>query len=148
MFITGFGAIDRAVELVKAGTADYITMPFDLDRLVDKIQHLCERVVRRAGGATASTLGVSAAMQRVVEALPRLARHAQTMLITGEPGVGTEHFSQEFHRAVCAAAKNRDKETPFVAVNCAALPEGLMEAELFGCERGAFTGAAKAKRGV
>ena len=148
VFITGYGSIDRAVELVKAGAADYVTKPFDLDRLVDKIQHLCEHSPRRAAQQARDSLGVSPAMRRIADALPRLASHAQTLLITGESGVGKEFFARAFHRAACAAAKGGDKPRPFVAVNCAALPEGLMEAELFGHERGAFTGAAKARRGV
>jgi len=144
VFITGYGAIDRAVELMKAGAADYVTKPFDLDRLVERMQTLCER---REDIHDRPELGVSAAMQRIAAAMPRLAAQAATLLITGESGVGKEHVARLFQRHLCGsidAAASR----PFVAVNCAALPESLMEAELFGYERGAFTGANRAKRGV
>jgi transcriptional regulator with PAS, ATPase and Fis domain len=80
-------------------------------------------------------------MRRVAESLPRLARHVAALLITGESGVGKEHVARLFHRHAVGAAGE------FVAVNCASIPESLMEAELFGYEKGAFTGAVKAKRG-
>jgi transcriptional regulator with PAS, ATPase and Fis domain len=81
-------------------------------------------------------------MRLLEETLPRLSKHASAILLSGESGVGKEHVAQQIHRYA------RDLETcPFVAVNCGALPENLMEAELFGYEKGAFTGAVKAKRG-
>lgn len=143
LFITGDGTIDRAVALLKAGAADYVTKPFDLDRLVEKVRE----IIRPVGDATDPTptgeLGVSPAMQRVEQSLPKLARHASAVLITGESGAGKEHVAELFHQFV------RDEDAcPFVAVNCAALPEGLMEAELFGYEKGAFTGAARMKKGL
>ena len=143
LFITGDGAIDRAVALLKAGAADYVTKPFDLDRLVQKVREIIRPAAETAYPAATGELGVSAAMQRIEQSLPRLARHASALLITGESGTGKEHVAQLFH--VFA----RDEERcPFVAVNCAALPEGLMEAELFGYEKGAFTGAARTKKGL
>jgi DNA-binding NtrC family response regulator len=143
LFITGDGTIDRAVALLKAGAADYVTKPFDLDRLVEKVRE----IIRPVGDATDPTptgeLGVSPAMQRVEQSLPKLARHASAVLITGESGAGKEHVAELFHQFA------RDEDAcPFVAVNCAALPEGLMEAELFGYEKGAFTGAARMKKGL
>jgi DNA-binding NtrC family response regulator len=142
VFITGFGSIDRAVELMKAGAADYVTKPFNLDRLVERMQSLCEysRQSRSGGG-----LGISPTMHRIASAMPRLAAQAGTLLITGESGVGKEHVARLFHQYV--AESSGEAKTPFVAVNCAALPETLMEAELFGYERGAFTGAAQQKKG-
>jgi DNA-binding NtrC family response regulator len=140
LFMTAFGTIDRAVELLKAGAADYITKPFDLDVLVDKVRGLAKGYGARA--CEPEALGVSPAMRRIAETLPRLARHGTTLLITGESGVGKEHVAQLFH---CLAV---GRSSPFVAVNCAAIPESLMEAELFGYEKGAFTGAVKAKRGL
>jgi DNA-binding NtrC family response regulator len=144
VFITGFGAIDRAVELMKAGAADYVTKPFDLDRLVERMQALCER---SGDVQDRPELGVSPTMQRIAAAMPRLAAQADTLLITGESGVGKEHVARLFHRHLCGAV-DRGEARAFVAVNCAALPETLMEAELFGYERGAFTGANRAKRGL
>lgn len=141
IFITGYGTIDRAVELMKAGAADYVTKPFDLDRLVERVRRLCEPHL--PGDAT--VLGASAAMRRIAEAMPRLAAQAETLLIVGESGVGKEHVARLYHRHYCALSGG---ERAFVAVNCAALPESLMEAELFGYERGAFTGATRAKRGL
>jgi len=140
LFMTAYGTIDRAVELLKAGAADYVTKPFDVDVLVQKVKGLAEGY-----GASAPTgddsLGVSPAMRRIAESLPRLARHVMSLLISGESGAGKEHVAKLFHHH--AAGKTGD----FVAVNCASIPESLMEAELFGYERGAFTGAVKAKRG-
>jgi two-component system, NtrC family, response regulator AtoC len=140
IFITGFGTIDRAVELLKAGAADYITKPFDLDKLVDKVRHLAERWTPATTGET--NLGVAPAMRRIAAMLPKLAIHASAILITGESGVGKEHVAAEVHRYA-----SHDHNAPFVAVNCGAITESLFEAELFGHEKGAFTGALRAKRG-
>jgi DNA-binding NtrC family response regulator len=141
IFITGFGAIDRAVQLLKLGAADYITKPFDLDQLIEKVRALHQRAAP-AGTDGGPALGISPVMRLLEETLPRLSKHASAILLSGESGVGKEHVAQQIHRYA------RDLETcPFVAVNCGALPENLMEAELFGYEKGAFTGAVKAKRG-
>ena len=81
-------------------------------------------------------------MKRIAESIPRLARHAAALLITGESGAGKEHVAKLFHHHAIGSAGE------FIAVNCASIPESLMEAELFGYERGAFTGAVKSKRGL
>ncbi len=143
IFITGQGSIERAVALLKAGAADYITKPFDLDELVLKVRQLCRN--RTPGGRCAQglQLGVSPAMQKITAMLPRLAEHAATVLITGESGVGKERVALQLHGL---AAKGQ--EQPFVAVNCGAITETLIEAELFGHEKGAFTGAIKQRKGV
>jgi DNA-binding NtrC family response regulator len=142
IFITGYGSIDQAVRLLKLGAADYVTKPFDLDELVAKIQALSptpSAPVREGR----PVLGISPAMRRIEQMLPRLCAQAETILITGESGVGKEIVARELHRL-----DPRTAGKPFVAVNCAALPETLLEAELFGHEKGAFTGAHRAKKGV
>lgn len=141
LFITGYGAVDRAVDLLKAGAADYITKPFDLDALIDKLSQLLTPSHTPHEGE--AKLGVSAAMRRIEDLLPRLASQANSILITGESGVGKEVVAREIHRLA-----QIDEQTPFVAVNCGALSEGLLEAELFGHEKGAFTGALRARAGV
>ncbi|CAA7616362.1 sigma-54 dependent transcriptional regulator [Magnetospirillum sp. SS-4] len=140
LFMTAYGTIDQAVELLKAGAADYVTKPFDVDVLVQKVSTLASDFGAGAGTADES-LGVSSIMRRIAGSLPRLARHTQALLITGESGVGKEHVAQLFHHHAFGDG------APFIAVNCASIPESLMEAELFGHERGAFTGAVKSKRG-
>ena len=139
VIITGYGSIDQAVTLLKLGARDYITKPFDLDELVAKLRALCEPC--RQTRADHPELGPSPAMTRIAEILPRLAREAKIVLLTGESGVGKEVVARALHRLAGA-------DTPFVALNCAALTESLLEAELFGHEKGAFTGATRSRRGV
>ncbi|WP_298830565.1 sigma-54 dependent transcriptional regulator [uncultured Piscinibacter sp.] len=144
IFITGFGSIERAVALLKRGATDYVTKPFDLDELVLKVRQLSQS---RAGCADSDVegtrLGISAAMQKIEATLARLAEHAGIVLITGESGVGKERVALQLHRLAARGA-----EQPFVAVNCGAITETLMEAELFGYEKGAFTGALRTRKGV
>jgi DNA-binding NtrC family response regulator len=139
MFITGYAALDRAVELLKLGAADYIAKPFDLDELVERVKSICALTPNEGAEGT---LGASGAMQRIEQRLPRLALHASTILITGESGVGKERVARLLH------ALGGGEGRPFVAVNCGALTESLLEAELFGHEKGAFTGAVRQRRGV
>ena len=144
IFITGYGSIDRAVSLLKLGAADYVTKPFNLDELIEKLQ-AAGRVPWPAcrDEPCCCTLGVSRQMGEIAAMLPRLAEQANTLLLTGESGVGKEVIAGEIHRC-----DPRTRERRFVAVNCGALPEALLEAELFGHERGAFTGAVRLRRGV
>ncbi len=145
LFITGYGSIDRAVRLLKHGAADYISKPFDLDQLVEKVCQLCP-LTQTAPSVdhNLNALGISPAMRNIEESIPRLARLANIVLITGESGVGKEHVAQLIHRHTREGAK----EKPFVAVNCGAITETLLESELFGYEKGAFTGATRTRKGV
>ncbi len=132
LFITGYGEVERAVALLKQGAVDYITKPFDLDRLVVQ--------VKRMLGRGEDALGISPAMKRIEQLLGRIAPLDTTVLISGESGVGKEVAARRLHAL--------GRGGPFVAVNCAALAEGIAESELFGHERGAFTGALHVHRGV
>lgn len=140
LFITGFGAIDQAVRLLKLGAEDYLTKPLDIPLLVTKIHALASRSA--AGTDGTAMLGISRVMRNLAEMLPRIAANARTVLISGESGVGKEVVARAIHDAASAG-----KAQPFIAVNCGAITESLMEAELFGHEKGAFTGAIKERRG-
>ena len=137
IFITGHGDIETAVRLLKIGAKDYITKPFDLDALIEKIQDF----VAPSAAAGTGSLGQSPAMRQIDTMLGRLASSAASVLITGESGVGKERVAKALHQLT-------GDTKPFIAVNCGALTESLLEAELFGYEKGAFTGAGRTKKGV
>jgi DNA-binding NtrC family response regulator len=151
--VTGFGTIDTAVEAIKRGAADFLTKPIDIDGLLATLAREIERA--SASGAVATPpsraaaemdqlgiVGRSRAMLELFETVKRVARHPSTVLILGESGTGKELIA----RAIHGLGPRRDG--PFVAVNCATLAEPLLESELFGYERGAFTGADRPKEGV
>ena len=140
VFMTGFGSIDEAVGLLRAGAADFLTKPFDLDSLMARVERL-----RGAPAAEADDpeLGISPLMRKIEALLTRLAETLEPVLISGESGVGKEVVARMVHER---AAKHRGGD--WVAVNCGAIPETLIEAELFGYVRGAFTGAARAHKGL
>ena len=142
LFITGHGTLTRAVEMMKLGAVDYITKPFELDALIAKLREVC-RLLPGADIPVHSSLGSSPATRRLHGLLPRLAAQARVILLTGESGVGKEVIAREIHRMDPATA-----DQPFIAVNCGALPENLLESELFGHEKGAFTGASRSHKGV
>jgi two-component system response regulator HydG len=130
LFITGFAQVDQAVRLMRAGAADYVVKPFAMQDFLSKIELLTRRV-----GDPESPLGRSMAMRRIDDLLHRIADIDSTVLFIGESGVGKEVATRYLHQL-----SNRAK-APFIAVNCAAIPRDLLESELFGHERGAFTGA-------
>jgi DNA-binding NtrC family response regulator len=131
LFITGHAEIDQAVRLMRAGAADYVTKPFDI---ADFLARLGDLMPAR-GSSAAPVLGVSVQMREVERLLHRLARIGSTVLVTGETGTGKEVAARFLHATSEAAGR------PFMAVNCAAIPADLLESELFGHEKGAFTGA-------
>ena len=141
VFITGHGAIDDAVRLLKLGAEDYLTKPFDVGKLMEKLHSLCARGTPAV--AATQELGISHAMRQIAETMTRLASKDGTVLITGESGGGKEQVARALHRA-----RDPEGKRPFVAVNCGAITESLIESELFGYEKGAFTGAARERKGV
>jgi DNA-binding NtrC family response regulator len=130
LFITAFGKFDQAVRLTKAGAVDYITKPFDLTELLERIAGLLALHPKSTG-----VLGISPAMRRVEMLLRRVANIDSSLLLTGESGAGKEVAANFVHEISTRAQK------PFIPVNCAAIPNELIESELFGHEKGAFTGA-------
>lgn len=138
LFITAYGDISQAVRLVKAGAGDYLTKPFEMDTFLGHVDELLSRHGRADGEAA---LGVSQEMRAVEQLIRRTANLTCPVLFTGETGVGKEVCATYMHR-VSQAAKE-----PFMAVNCSAIPADLIESEIFGHERGAFTGASKQHRG-
>ena len=153
IMLTGHGSIDTAIESIRAGAFDYVAKPCPLDELEVRIQRALERqsLRRRASllerGLTppdvaASFVGESAEFRRLAELVARVAPSDSTVLITGETGSGKEMVAKLIH------ARSPRHGRPFVVVECAALQESLLQSELFGHERGAFTGADRAKPGL
>ena len=152
--VTAYGDVENAVAALQAGAWDYLVKPVQLTDLVVKIGKTIEaRGLRdRLSIARSSAAGVppvepkSPVMRKVVEALSRVAASAQTpVLLTGPSGAGKQYAAELLHRLTYAAI---DEDAPFVEVNCAALPDELVESELFGHERGAFTDARSTRRGL
>jgi len=153
VLMTAFGSIDSAVESMRAGAFDYITKPFEPDAVVLTIERALERRVleeenrrlRRALDQTSSfgdLIGESPAMREIFALVRKVANSSSSVLITGESGTGKEVVARTIHYSGIRADK------PFVPINCTAIPEGLLESELFGHVRGAFTGAHTTKQGL
>ncbi len=142
VFITGYGTVDQAVRLLKLGANDYITKPFDIDELLFKLRQLAPALFS-GPDEDGDELGVSPQMRKLKDILDRFADHNVDVLITGETGVGKEYAARYLARQIDESGRK-----PFVTLNCAAVPEDLLEAELFGFEKGAFTGAMHQRRGV
>ncbi len=151
IMISGHGSIDLAVKAVKGGAYDFIEKPLSLDRVVTVVRHALEMESLRqeneslrqrvSRGAHQHLVGVSAAIQSVRKIVKQIGESDARVMVTGENGTGKELVAREIHRV----SGRYDK--PFVAVNCAALPESLIESELFGHEKGAFTGAHAGRKG-
>ena len=159
IMITAFGAIENAVEAMKLGAYDYITKPFSADEIEIIVEKALERQRLRDENRTlrsdntqlrnqlkdkycfSSIVGVSEVMRKVYDTIEMIAPSRATVLIQGESGTGKELVARAIH--FNSPRQNR----PFIKLNCAALPEGLMESEMFGHEKGAFTGAIRTTKG-
>jgi two-component system response regulator PilR (NtrC family) len=153
IMVTAYASTETAVEALRLGAYDYLTKPFDVEELKAKVRNALERrtlrqenvLLKRAlrsSSAFSNIIGRSRAMQGVFDLVETVAPTNSTILVTGESGTGKELVA----RAVHTNSLRRDQA--FVALNCAALPETLLESELFGHMRGAFTGAAATKKGL
>ena len=154
LVVTAFGDVSSAVSAMRSGADDYLTKPVDFDALLLAIERALERralrtesetlkreLRERSGDGLEGLLGVSPAMQKVYRMAGQVAGAKATVLITGESGTGKGELARAIHR------KGPRASGPFVALHCAALAESLLESELFGHERGAFTGADKRRIG-
>src|SRR5437762_2549842 len=149
VIITAFGSIESAIELVKAGAYDYLTKPFGTDELLLTVQRALAdsgprrevaRQSRAGSGVPAGFVGNSEPMRELFRLVQRAAQTSRPVLVTGESGTGKELVARALHEGSGRSA--------FVAVNCGAIPLELLESELFGHERGAFTGATRDKKGL
>jgi two-component system response regulator AtoC len=153
IMMSAYGSEDSAIAAMKEGAYDYIPKPFHADEVILVLRKAAEREglrrevesLRSALGSAAASPDIvaeSAAMRAALDVVAKVAPHATTVLITGPSGTGKEVLARELHRLSPRAA------APFVAVNCAAIPEALIESELFGHVRGAFTGAVSDHKGL
>lgn len=146
IIMTAYSDLESAVAAFQGGAFEYLAKPFDVDQAIDVIKRAVEESTRQAPEsaeveATPEIIGQAPAMQEVFRAIGRLSRSHATVLINGESGSGKELVARALHRH----SPRGDK--PFIAINTAAIPKDLLESELFGHERGAFTGAQAARRG-
>lgn len=146
IIMTAYSDLESAVAAFQGGAFEYLPKPFDVDHAVDLIRRAMEESLRQDDVAEDAEvgpeiLGQAASMQEVFRAIGRLTQSHATVLINGESGTGKELVARALHRHSPRAAK------PFIAINTAAIPKDLLESELFGHERGAFTGAQNMRRG-
>lgn len=153
IMVTAYGSVKQAVEALKVGALDYVVKPFDIEELKILVSHgLEERRLREENillkksfqeqSSFENMIGKSKAMKEVFGLIEKVATTDSTVLITGESGTGKEMAARAIH------ALSRRRERPFVSINCAALPENLLESELFGHTKGSFTGAVADKKGM
>lgn len=150
MMITGYPSIEGAVEAVKTGAEEYLAIPFTDDELLSAVRRALDKLrVRRYGWAVApqtvsaphGLIGESEALRKVFRAISKATSTSATVLITGESGTGKELVARAIHYSSARSS------APFVPVNCGGIPEGLLESELFGHVKGAFTGATDSRAG-
>ncbi|MHC4248264.1 MAG: sigma-54-dependent transcriptional regulator [Planctomycetota bacterium] len=156
IMVTGFGEVESAVAAMKLGACDYVQKPVEIEKLEEVLRRACQKVRGRADGPrTASEapsdpapddpyriVGASAAVERVLRVIRQICGTDLTVLVQGESGTGKELVARAIHRG------SHRRDGPFVAVNCARSSGELIDSELFGHEKGAFTGAASLRRGV
>lgn len=138
-FLTGYGSVNDAVTAIRAGAREYLTKPFDIERLVEMVKNT---LADSALLADEAVLGVSPTMRSVEAMVRKVAQQKVSVLLGGESGVGKEVAAQLIH-----GLDPRNNKGEFIAVNCAAIPETMMEAEFFGYEKGAFSGSQRLHRG-
>ena len=150
IMITAYGTIERAVQAMKQGAYDFITKPFDLDHVALTVEKALERerlrrglesFAKEAGQRYRLIGGESPKMREAIETARKAAASKSTVLLLGESGTGKEVFARAIHNW------SDRKHEPFIAINCVGLSKDLLESELFGHERGAFTGASQLKKG-
>ncbi|MFT5700002.1 MAG: two-component system response regulator AtoC [Desulforhopalus sp.] len=151
VIMTAYGSVDAAIDCLRQGATDYVLKPFDMDDLIIRISRILEtqEVMVKCEVLQAvceqdhdyTLYGSSPEMQKVYARIEQAAPSRSTILITGESGTGKELAARSIHKA------SERRKKPFVSINCAAIPEGLMESEFFGHERGAFTGADHSRKG-
>ncbi len=146
IIMTAYSDLDSAVAAFQGGAYEYLPKPFDVDQAVDLVRRAIEETKHQSGTSIAQPvapeiLGQAAAMQEVFRAIGRLSQSQATVLINGESGTGKELVARALHR------HSPRRDAPFIAINTAAIPRDLLESELFGHEKGAFTGATTQRRG-
>lgn len=150
LIITAFASTETAIEAMKAGAYDYITKPFNIDEIRIIFKNIIEKItlqrkvkdLQRYEDEFQSIVGKSLAMRRVFNIIEKIALFDSSVIIIGESGTGKELVAKAIHDKSSRSGK------PYVAVNCASLPEELLESELFGYMKGAFTGAYSSRRGL
>ena len=151
LLVTAYSSVENAIDAMRAGAYDFVTKPFVPDELTTLVSKALEkhalateneRLRAQIKGPPNAVICNSPAMRQVLDVVSRIAETKTTVLITGESGTGKERIARELHD------RSDRSDGPFLVVNCGALPEALMESELFGHERGAFTGAHQARPGL
>jgi DNA-binding NtrC family response regulator len=140
IFVTAHGDVPSSVRAIKAGAIDYFTKPFDPDALLDAVERAVQRRVLHSTDAGLGIIGRSASLQQILREVAIVAPTDATVLVHGETGTGKELVARAIHL-------QSDRGGPFVQVNCAAIPANLLESELMGHEKGAFTGAVSRRIG-
>lgn len=146
IIMTAYSDLDSAVSAFQGGAFEYLPKPFDVDQAIALVRRALEQSTHHDGGEAETSvapeiLGQAQSMQEVFRAIGRLSQSHATVLINGESGSGKELVARALHR------HSPRRDAPFIAINTAAIPRDLLESELFGHERGAFTGAAALRRG-